>query len=350
MWPGAISEAEYKKRAELWHSLHRLEVLLSEVNGRPKCVQVADVTVAYDWGAPDQSDAAVNPARIKSRIDSHGLWLAFLGHFREVAVSFTGGEVSWRNFGNIGSGIPEKHFSADVQLSHISAEIGTKLYSASMDITWLDVQRTIQLLEIKLQRWSDALPAELKLKQSGQTKLDPRSSLELAMYSSSIRMMLYRPCLCEISVVGESRDRDEFNRASARACVKAALQTLDVIPNNPIVSEILQILPWWSLLHYVCQAATVLILELCLSMRHMQSEENPVIFSALKKAMNFLWYFSAGSKSAHKAWTILRLLIKKCMHLFPHYVLLDIPTEAPQPADWNENDKITMAAVIVALQ
>jgi hypothetical protein len=47
-------------------------------------------------------------------------------------------------------------------------------------------------------------------------------------------------------------------------CVQAALTMLQLMPDHPNVSEAYRVLPWWSLLHFVCQAAAVLIMELCL--------------------------------------------------------------------------------------
>ena len=85
----------------------------------------------------------------------------------------------------------------------------------------------------------------------------------------------------------ESVGSVDFNILHAKACVEAAMHMLSAMPDNPIAIEVFQILPWWSLLYYVCQAAAVLLLELCLSIQYMGGESK-VVFSATRKALNYL--------------------------------------------------------------
>ena len=62
---------------------------------------------------------------------------------------------------------------------------------------------------------------------------------------------------------------------------------LDMMPDSPVRAQIFQILPWWSLLHYICQAAAVLLLEISLNMQHMQGKRTKAM-TALKKALEYL--------------------------------------------------------------
>ena len=168
------------------------------------------------------------------------------------------------------------------------------------------------------------------------------------MYYESIRMILFRPFLRGIEIMDESPQSLGFDKLGSKACVEAALHMLSVMPENPVATEVFQILPWWSLLHYVCQAAAILLLELCLSMQHMQGELE-VVLSATRKALDYLWILSTYSKSAYKAWNILRPLIGRALGPYQNNALSHVPVEAPEPRNWNDYDRAKIQAVIQTL-
>jgi hypothetical protein len=126
------------------------------------------------------------------------------------------------------------------------------------------------------------------------------------------------------------------------------MRMLDLMPHNPVASRVVQVLPWWSILHYVCQATAVLLLELCLNFQHME-EGAREIAAATRKAMHYLWCLSPSSKSAYKAWSILGALVDEVM-LFGSSALADSPTDAPRPEDWNEDDDMILSGAMSALQ
>lgn len=338
----AISHTDHRSRARVWYSLFRLEILLSEMTGRPKCLRVTDATVHFDLSFQQQEDDdPERPITIDQSvegIDSRALWRAFLGSDLEIARNLDGGVTPWDRFGPVGSNMTEKQFAAGLELSVISDKIGTMLYLSPADLTWAEVQDTIQSLQSELANWHENLYPELKLDNVGVTDIDPRSHLELELYYCSVSMILCRPSLCEIRIHGESQGSTEFNRLSARACVQAAIRMVSLMPDEPVAEYVFQVLPWWSLLHYVCQAAAVLLLELCLNVQHMPSETREVMF-ATKKAMNYLWSLAPSSKSAFKAWTIVRLLVQKVTLRYQRNVLMDIPADAPKPRNWTEDDE-----------
>ena len=196
-----------------------------------------------------------------------------------------------------------------VALSTISDEIGTKLYSGDTRMTWLGRQITTQALDDKPQDWHQGLPNNLAVDYRGPSDSDPRSRLELVMYYQSIRMILFRPFLRETNIMDESPRTVDFNNLCAKACVEAAVHLLSAMPDDPIATEVSRSSHGGHSLHYVCQATAVLLLELCLSMQHMEGELR-VVLSATRKALNYVSVLSTCSKSTHKAWNILRPLFE----------------------------------------
>ena len=140
----------------------------------------------------------------------------------------------------------------------------------------------------------------------------------------------------------------DFNILRAKACVEAAMHMLSAMPDNPIATQVFQILPWWSLLHYVCQAAAVLLFELCLSMQHIEGELR-VVLSATRKALGYLWILSTRSKRAYRAWSILRPLFQRAQAPYRHDVFSDILMDAPEPRNWADGDSAKIEVAVRTL-
>ena len=205
-------------------------------------------------------------------------------------------------------------------------------------------------METELQAWQDSLPADLKLDGLVNSTVDPRAALELEMHRCSIGMLLYRLCLCSIEIHGESASSRAFNARCAKACVEAALDLLNLMPDEPLLgSQIYQVLPWWSVLHYICQAASVLLLELCLSVQHLQGESHRVL-DGMTKAMTLIQCFSRNSKSAYKASVILRALLVRVLPRYRSNMLADIPQTQQKPSSWNSKDDAVMRTTMQALR
>ena len=339
-------------RAALIYSLYQLEVLLSEMTGRSMCIRTLDFTVQIPpmkpldhWEHSSSLKAAAGPDR--GKVSS--LWQSFLGVQRGVALNLSGGTTPWNRFVPVGSNASPQHFTARLALSKISEEIGAKLYFRSIEMTWSDYQHEVRALAGKLQTWSTSLPPELRVDFEGDATFDPRSRLELAMYHHSVRMILWRACLCEITLEGESAASAHFNREGALACIQSALNTMDTMPDAPIAAEVFQILPWWPLLHYICQAAAVLLLELSLNIQHMQGGTTTIML-ALKKATNYLWIFAEHSKSAYKAWNIVRCLADKALGRYRTDLFSDVPMAALRPWNSDNGDETRLEIVLQTLR
>ncbi len=288
------------------------------MTGRPQCVSFLDVAVPRDVFQASHSKAGSTSLGVdkpSSWLDAHSLWLDFLGADRLVAAAFSGGIVDWSSFTAVGLGPSQSHFTASMKLCHINDAVGKRLYSAGNEDTWFDVQNTIRDLEARLHDWSQDLPEELKLDHQEWTAFDPRARLELATAFHSLKMMLYRPCLCEIKIEDESDRSHHFNRERARYCVEAAIHMINILPDTLVDHLILQVLPWWTLLHYLCQAAGVLLLELCLNMQHVEANVE-IVIQGLRKALNYVFALSGNSKSALKAWNILHPLFEKALQQY----------------------------------
>jgi hypothetical protein len=348
---GLVGRLDYARRARLWWSLYRLEVYLSEITGRPKCIKGSDITVPYRNFFTEADEEATGQQSTHDTYlgddEALQIWKAFLGDISLQANStLEGGLIPWSRVSQVGFDTLESHFTSALDLSLISDDIGSTIWLSPQDMSWSDFQSTVNEHQTRLAEWDRSLPVGLQLSEIGQSSSDPRSVLELAMYANSVKMILYRPFLCEIRIQNESNDSMAFNRRGAGACVHAAMAMMDLMPNNPTAGLVLYILPWWSLLHYVSQAIAVLLLELCLNAQHMQSE-TLAIMNATQKSLHYLWALSPHSKSSHRAWSVARSLAERVAQRYQRSTLTDLPMEAPKPASWSNEDEAALQKLLL---
>ncbi|OCT47859.1 fungal specific transcription factor domain-containing protein [Cladophialophora carrionii] len=333
----SVSQLEKARRARTWYSLYSLEILIAEMTGRPKSIFLVDVTIPIDlfWSAPQeivgfsgQVDGFLSPD------GSRKIWLEYLHACRNIS-QMTGGIVPWKSFASLGHEVPTSYLPQRLYLCRLSDRVASQMYSGTSEDSWSEIQNKIGTLQSELREWAENLPQELAIQGHKHVDTDPRTKIELGMYYHSIAMILNRPCLCEINIKDESAHSQEFNRSAARACVHAAMSMLALMPDYPTAHEANQLLPWWSLLHFVAQATAVLMLELALDAQHCR-DEIPQLATYLRKAMGYLWCLTEGSLSAYRAWRIFRQLLTEVSQRYEDLDLTDIPTDAQPPPTWNE--------------
>jgi hypothetical protein len=327
-----------------------LEIYLSEITGRPKCVRRSDITVPFrDFFLGDNqalTDDSTTLETSGSGDEPLATWKAFAGDIADQALTLEGGLVPWARISRVGTDVSESHFTSALGLSLISDDIGSAIWLSPRDTSWSEFQTMVDGYQARLAEWDSSLPVGLRLSGIGQSNKDPRPALELAMCANSVKMILYRPFLCEIRIENESNDSVAFNRRGAGACVHAAMAMMDLMPDNPTANLALYILPWWSLLHYISQAIAVLLLELCLNAQHIQSETLAII-QTTHKALHYLWALSPQSKSAHRAWTITRSLVGRVAQRYHRNILTELPVDAQKPAAWSAEDEATLQKLLL---
>ncbi|KAJ4509196.1 hypothetical protein HRR78_006098 [Exophiala dermatitidis] len=344
-----LSEADRECRARTWYSLYALEILLSEITGRPKAVSCAHVTIAIEVlkaSQEEELESFYGPEVTAFFRHSKNTWLDFIRYGqRNVSQGMTGGAVPWRSLASVGQAVSSSHLPQRLYLCRLSDKIGVEMYSETSDDTWSGKQRKIGRLQTELRDWADNLPEELRMQSDVSVNKDPRVKIELSMYYHSLQMILHRACLCEVVIDNESTRSQEFNRSSARACVHAAMSMVAMLPDYPSAHEAFQLLPWWALLHYLAQATAVLLLEMSLNATHFKDDVNELT-NHLRKAMAYVWCMAEGSLSAYRAWRILRRLLSDVQDKYPAFNMVDIPLDAPRPSTWSKEHESALGEAV----
>jgi hypothetical protein len=220
------------------------------------------------------------------------------------------GDLKWAKDAQPNSSLCFLH---QVHLSRLTQRIFHVLYNpASLKGTWSDIQTTIKQLDEQLEHWYWKLPQAFAFRRKQRERRSYEARLTLGFFFYSTKMIVHRPCLCRLDrkIPNQSTKSLEFNRNSAAACVDAAMEMLQLIPNEPDATGLFRVGPWWSILHWLVQAATVLTLEISFRVFHMP-EKAEAILEASKKAIRWLHALAEDNLSAKRAWTLCDTMLRK---------------------------------------
>jgi hypothetical protein len=327
--------------ARLFYSIYSFEIFLAETTGRPKAISIENVMqfsiLLPDSPEPVSSTATGGPTI--STINTSQLWSNFLTtHFKSPQRMTPPLGTRWEAQ-NIAQTFTLKYFPCRVRLCIISHRIGSELYDGAPHSTWSAVQDKITYFETELRKWRQELPHELNSQVFSTTDHNPRPTVELAMYYHSVQMILYCRLLSGPWNREEWDTSRHFENYSGRSCVFAAMDMLALLPNDPTDQECYHLLPWWGSVHYLCQAAAVLLLELCLKAPHFRRSDTGMISRCLWKAVSYLRFLAECSLSAYKAWRTFQHLAMDICAQYDDFPTTDVTEVGDWPHGWTDLDE-----------
>ena len=329
-----VQEASREIRYRVWWALCSLERRLAVMTGRPTSFAETDCTAPLPlpleedslFSTATTSPQAIQLFRCLSSQESHQNYSA-MSTRSSSSQSFKmrgpppqsmpqmspGLNASSQEFKQA---IPPSNalaFGYSARLSTFTNEVLTRLYRAdAMNQSWAQVQTTIASLNSKLEKWQSELPSVFDFckKTRDQQFMSQRLGLGFFYYSTS--MIINRPCLCRIDrkIPYESGRARNFNRDVAARCVHAARDMLGLLPDEPNPIGLYKVAPWWCLVHYLMQAATVMMLELSFRADHMPTEVEE-IFNGAKKALEWLQSMAEDDEAARRAAVLCNKLLRK---------------------------------------
>lgn len=218
-----------------------------------------------------------------------------------------------------------------IDLTVITQEIVNKVYTSdAVKVPWAHIENRIGDLKARIDLWYKQLPGPFSFTQKDDSSSPEqvRAKLSLAFQYYSARITLGRPCLCRRDA--SSNNSISFSHKMALVSLEAAMRMLDLIPDAPDPCRLYQLAPWWSILHFLMQATTVLLLELSFANVHAPEEETNT-FHATKKAICWLYAMSEHSTASYRAWQ----LCDSCMRRIAvgmNYDVSDLPSSPNEAA------------------
>ncbi|KAL2853454.1 fungal-specific transcription factor domain-containing protein [Aspergillus pseudoustus] len=202
------------------------------------------------------------------------------------------------------------HFLYFVELGLIMRRTIDALYAPGAGRkSWRSIEMVISALNGRTDSWLSKLPAELHFTQGAPACEKERLSLAFSFYST--RMLITQPCLSRLLRQASWGSQVEtFCTTMAVTCDELATQMLELLPSTPNLSWVYQLSPWWSLVHYIMQATTVLLISLLIKQKA-NAIQHPKTIESVSKAADWLSCLATKDQLAQRAWTV-------CQDLFSH--------------------------------
>ena len=346
------SDTSKEIRYRVWWSLYTVEHLLTVMTGRPSCIVDSSCTTPFPVPFDEtefQKDEVARLISTAGRSTSSSLdRLPFSGS----AASLDSTADSDNNDTPVESdgkmtrveylkSLPpcmSLYFLQLTSLTTISKRMTVKLYSPeALQAPWASTEFTIQSLMLDIDSWFMNLPSayDFTSTQTSQCPLGQRMGLAFLFYSTKIGIT--RPCLCRLDPSPAEGDKThEFCSKTAAECVESACHMLTLFPDTPDAALLHRISPWWCTLHYLMQAATVLLLELAFRAQHVP-EKAIMVSKAAKKVLDWLSTLSKTNMAAERAHKLCDGFLRR---LAPH-VGIDVN-------DFSESDEPSSASLLDA--
>ncbi|KAL2817369.1 fungal-specific transcription factor domain-containing protein [Aspergillus granulosus] len=202
------------------------------------------------------------------------------------------------------------HFLYFVELGLIMRKTIDALYAPGAGRkSWRSIEMVISALNGRADSWLSKLPAELNFTQGAPACEKERLSLAFSFYSTKI--LITQPCLSRLLRQASWDSQIEaFYTTTASLCGELATQMLELLPSTPDLSWVYQLSPWWSLVHYIMQATTVLLIIIFLKQKE-NTLQQPRAIESVSKAAEWLSCLAIKDPLAQRAWAV-------CQDLFSH--------------------------------
>ncbi|KAJ5601458.1 hypothetical protein N7510_010992 [Penicillium lagena] len=316
--PNVSKEARYR----VWWCLYTFEHMLGIMTGRATCILdgvcTSPLPIPFDEDQLDEpaaaevlNDSALRDDRINSVMASS--WVRHMplnpANGKEATKERSPGS-KWITNLPVSFGLAYTYFC---DLTVVAQEIVNKVYSVDcVMVPWPHMENRIGELRARVDLWYSLLPPALDFtrKEDGGADL-LRGKLSLAFHYYSARITLGRPCLCQRDARQKGpSERPTFSHEMAVISLESASRMLDLIPDEPNAVQLYQICPWWCILHYLMQAATVLLLELSFGSVHLPSDEANFVQLA-KKSIRWLYDMSHHSVASRRGWQLCDVAMRR---------------------------------------
>ncbi|KAJ5706372.1 hypothetical protein N7536_002061 [Penicillium majusculum] len=268
--------AAKESRGRLWWSIYYLEHLIASMTGRASCVGEGLCSVPpplpYEEETFDQPSAKrllQDPALRQVQLRST-LFEAPSQHHSATWVTTC-------------PPCPSLFFYFLIDLTLITHALMNKVYSIEgLRRGPSQVEYHVQKFSLQIDRWLSKLPLfycftlpnttswhinHLQLENLSAPFVRERVCLAMNYYSA--RITLCRPCLSHIHQsphhalpTGEPTARGKLRSEMATRCLQASCALISVLPEDPNTTWLARAAPWWSILHFLVQATTALLLGL----------------------------------------------------------------------------------------
>ncbi|KAF2275018.1 uncharacterized protein EI97DRAFT_434582 [Westerdykella ornata] len=310
-----VTSVQKETRSRIWWGLHFLETILCTITGRPSAAldYQCSVPLPLPLAADDLEESIVtsllNERHRHVRKDSlSGVGAKKIAAIRRHSNAWSQGDEPT----NCGT-----YLRNLVTVDMITAAALTDLYSAStVNKSWPTIQKNVTGLLGRLDAWASSITPGLDFMSPKAAVNDEwrQERMVLAYNYYSTKILITRPCLCRIDrhVPSQSQDSDEFNMRMSEECVEAAASIASLLPDgaDQIGIRAYYVTPWWSMVHFLMQAITTLLLDI-FSVTIQISPERPEKLTCVKKILGGLRAMACANALAGRAYHVAFNILQK---------------------------------------
>lgn len=217
---------------------------------------------------------------------------------------------------------PSLYFFYRVDLSLIANSITSRLYGAhAPQDGWKVVKEAMMLYSQKLDSWLSTINGAMKFADGDGKVIHSTLSqdqVSLALHYYSTRILLNRPCLSRPGFRERSGiriPRNRFGNDTALNCVRSALSLLNVLPDEASKGWFYGTAPWWTMLHFLMQAAAVLLIQLAVGIVPVRVEQrieevsdeavsSDAVLLGCKKALRWLHHMAGSDQACQRGFRL----------------------------------------------
>ncbi|GFF86676.1 hypothetical protein CNMCM6936_006845 [Aspergillus lentulus] len=312
-------------RYRVWWSIYTLENTLSIMTGRP--TSAADTFCTTPLPIPYEEDQFHGPVA-SQLLSDYSVRYGYMQAFSSRRHKHPPSQVSTKPAPSVGhylaSTINEAapsnslYFLYFIDITMIMRRAIDVLYApGGSREPWPEVGAAIVDLVRDADAWSNSLPDAFQFRPMQRSKPFERQRWSLAFRFYSTKITISRPSLCRTDRLrpGQVQNPPLDQRKNAKICVDSACDILDLLPDTPDVLWLVQLSPWWCIIHYLMQSATILLIELDFCVKF-DVEEAAKITLMVEKAMGWLLAMAADDLAAQRAWEVCHSLYC-CISLTP---------------------------------
>ncbi|KAJ5935945.1 hypothetical protein N7454_005243 [Penicillium verhagenii] len=317
---GDFSSISKETRYRLWWALYSLDVQMCLMTGRPLNMDLGNCTTPLPVPYPEEDFLDKRVAQV---IADEDIRTATVAPFASCAIKSDSG-VQRR--------LPHSHYSAategheknpDDTFTPDSIVPNTSLYflccvslacigRSAMDeihspkaasLPWDEVEMSIARNNAYVDDWLARLPSQYNFDKSSPIIPFVRQRTSLAFRFYSFKLIILEPCLRRVIGILTEGSCSARCQIMAAICMQVARSVLNLLPDEPDIAWLYEYCPWWSIVHYIMQSSTILMISLAgqVELGFARVEESSCY---IKKACRWLQEMSRTDEFSRRAWNI----------------------------------------------
>ncbi|CAI7612438.1 unnamed protein product [Penicillium glandicola] len=307
-------------RYRVWWALFMLDIVLCEMTGRPP--GTGDVFCSTPLPVPFAEEDFGDRRVLKLITNQRSRKAFFASLISDTTAASPMEGMTPRALEQQGSGKEKQEETASqtgaenltpnssllflyaVDLAHLLREAINILYAPrAVRQSWHEIEAAISTLNRHADNWLSRLPAEFNFTMLDTTSqfLQPRASLAFQFYAT--KLVILQPSTRRLFQQSEASFPETVCDQMAALCVQMAGQMLELLPEEPDLTWLYGVAPWWCILHNIMQSTTILLTEL-FTRTHIGSTKAVDIAKKINKSTRWLKKMSTKDLSSQRAWLV----------------------------------------------